>query len=349
MRVVEVPRLDRYAKEWDELVAAMTVPSPFLRSWWLEAVDEGAGAYVLVLDDDRLAGGLPLAKRALPGLTVYRFIGQGTLCPDHLDVVARPEVVPAVTEALAQWAARRGNRLFDLSGVAEQSRIPSWLPHARIAPEDAAPWSELPGSYEDYLADRSRSFRKTWRRAQNRFDRLGASVRFCGPDELGPALAAFEQMHHDRGDREQLIAELPRLEAALAAGVACGEAWVDVLAAEGRTLGVAISFSTCGRLSLYQNARISDRAADNAGTALGLASVQRAVEAGFSEVDLLRGEEPYKFEWGEQVRAMAHVRAASGPVAVPVLLAVELARRTWQGVRAMVSRAPRASAAGSGS
>ncbi len=65
VRVVEVPNIDRYAAEWDELVAAMHLPSPFLRSWWLGAVDDGAGAYVLVLDGDRLVGGLPLAKRAL--------------------------------------------------------------------------------------------------------------------------------------------------------------------------------------------------------------------------------------------------------------------------------------------
>ena len=42
VRVVEVPNIDRYAAEWDELVAAMHLPSPFLRSWWLGAVDEGA-------------------------------------------------------------------------------------------------------------------------------------------------------------------------------------------------------------------------------------------------------------------------------------------------------------------
>jgi CelD/BcsL family acetyltransferase involved in cellulose biosynthesis len=309
VRVVEVPNIDRHAAEWDELVAAMNLPSPFLRSWWLGAVDEGEGAYVLVLDGDRLVGGLPLAKRALPGLTVYRFVGHGRLCPDHLDVVAAPERLAAVSEELAAWARRRGNRLFDLAGVAEGSRIASWLPHATTSPREAAPCGDLPDDYEDYLAGRSKSFRKTWRRTRNRFDRLEASVRIAEPADVAAALADFERLHRERGDRTELLAELPRLTAAMTGGVAAGEVWLEVLATKDRTLGVALSFATCGRLSLYQNARTTDRDADNAGTALGLAAVRQAIENGFTEIDLLRGEETYKFEWGGRVRGMSRVRA----------------------------------------
>jgi CelD/BcsL family acetyltransferase involved in cellulose biosynthesis len=348
VRVVEVPRIDRYATEWDALVAAMQLPSPFLRSWWLGAVDEGAGAYVLVLDDDRLVGGLPLTKRSLPGLTVYRFVGHGTLCPDHLDVVAAPEQLGRVTAELAGWARRRGNRLFDLAGVAEGSRLASWLPHATASPREAAPCGDLPDHYDDYLAGRSKSFRKTWRRAHNRFDRLEASVRTAGPEDVAAALAEFERLHRERGDRTELLAELPRLSAAMAAGVAAGEVWVDVLAAKDQTLGVSLSFATCGRLSLYQNARVIEREADNAGTALGLAAVQRAIKDGFTEVDLLRGEETYKFEWGERVRGMSRVRAAHGALAVGVLIGIDVASRAKRTVQ-RISRAVRAWRAGSGS
>ena len=348
MRVVEVPRIDRYATEWDALVAAMALPSPFLRSWWLGAVDEGAGAYVLVLDGDRLVGGLPLTKRTLPGLALYRFVGHGRLCPDHLDVVAAPEQLTTVGEALAGWARRRGNRLFDLAGVAEGSRLATWLPHATASPREAAPCGDLPDDYDDYLTSRPKSFRKTWRRAHNRFDRLDASVRTAGPDDVAAALAEFERLHRERGDRDELLAELPRLRAAMTAGVAAGEVWVDVLAAKDRTLGVSLSFATCGRLSLYQNTRILDREADNAGTALGLDAVRRAIESGFAEVDLLRGEETYKFEWGERVRGMSRVRAAHGVLALGLLLGIDVASRAKRAVQ-RISRAARAWRAGSGS
>lgn len=191
MRVVEAPSLGEYAAAWDRLVAAMPLPSPFLRSWWLGAVDDGRGAYVLVLDGGRLVGGLPLTKRTLPGLTVYRFVGHGVLCPDHLDVVAATEQAAKVTEALADWARRPGNRLFDLAGVAEQSRIPSWLPGARTHELEAAPCEPLPGRPADYFDARARSFRKTVRRTRNRLDRIGARIHRADSAELGTALDAF--------------------------------------------------------------------------------------------------------------------------------------------------------------
>ena len=136
--------------------------------------------------------------------------------------------------------------------------------------------------------------------------------------------------------------------AAMTAGVAAGEVWVEVLATKERTLGVALSFATCGRVSLYQNARTTDRDADNAGTALGLAAVRQAIEKGFTEVDLLRGEEAYKFEWGERVRGMSRVRAAHGVLALGVLIGIDVASRAKRTVQ-RISRAARAWRAGSGS
>jgi CelD/BcsL family acetyltransferase involved in cellulose biosynthesis len=344
VRVIEVPRLDRYAGAWDELVTAIPLPSPFLRSWWLDAVSAGDAAYVLVLDGERLLGGLPLTKRALPGLTIYRFVGHGALCPDHLDVVVAPEQVAVVTDALSGWARRSGNRLFDLAGIAEQSRIPAWLPGARSHELDGAPCETLPASAEAYLADRPRSFRKTVRRTRNRLDELGATIRHVPEPELAAALDAFERLHRERGDRTDLLAELPRLRAALAAGVPTGEAWVDVLETSERTIAVSIAFATCGRVSLYQTARAQDGAADNASTILNLAAIDRAIDQGCTEVDLLRGQEPYKRHYADGLRRLSRVRGAHGPLARTVLAAIAVAKR----IRTL-SRALRASVAGSGS
>lgn len=344
MRVVEVPSLGRFAEDWDRLVAALPLPSPFLRSWWLGAVDDGSAAYVLVLDGDRLVGGLPLSTRRLPGLTVYRFLGHGTLCPDHLDVVAAPQHSAVVTDALSAWARRPGSRLFDLAGIAEQSRIPSWLPAARTHELDGAPGETLPATVEDYLAGRARSFRKTVRRTRNRLDELGAKIRHVDATELDAALDAFERLHRARGDRADLLAELPRLRRALAAGVPSGEAWVDVLDTGDRTIAVSVAFAVCGRVSLYQTAREQDGAADNASTILNLAAIDRGIAAGCTEVDLLRGQEPYKRHYADGVRRLFRTRGAHGLPARAVLTAIVLAKR----VRT-VSRGLRASVAGSGS
>jgi CelD/BcsL family acetyltransferase involved in cellulose biosynthesis len=344
VHVVEVPRLGGHTTAWDDLVAAMRLPSPFLRSWWLEAVADGGAAYVLVLDGDRLVGGLPLTKRVLPGLTVYRFLGQGTLCPDHLDVVAAPEHAAVVTDALSQWARRRGNRLFDLAGIAEHSRIPTWLPAARTHEIDGAPCHGLPASADAYFAERPRSFRKTVRRTRNRLDGIGAHITTAGTGDVDAALDAFELLHRARGDRADLLAELPRLRAALRAGVQAGEVWVDVVGSPQQPLAVSIAFVVGGRVSLYQTARALDAAADNASNIVDLAEIDRGIEAGCTEVDLLRGQEAYKRYYADGVRRLFRTRGASGPLARAMLLAIAIARR----VRT-VSRGLRASGDESGS
>ncbi|MFC6345434.1 hypothetical protein ACFP8W_25845, partial [Nocardioides hankookensis] len=62
LRVETRQRLDGRRAAWDGLVADQPVPSPFLRSWWLEGVAPTDTTFVLVLDGERLVGGLALQE-----------------------------------------------------------------------------------------------------------------------------------------------------------------------------------------------------------------------------------------------------------------------------------------------
>ncbi len=329
-RVVETASLDGWTQQWDDLVAAMPVPSPFLRSWWLRTAEDRP-LFVLVVDGDRLLGGLALQRDRLLGIPVYRFHGSGTLCPDHLDVVGDGLAVRA---ALAAWAGRPGQRLFDLDGVAEGSAIPAWLPHAVVTGTEVAPWQPLPTSAGAYLASRPRSFRKTVRRARHRFDEAGATISRVDRSGLDAALDCFATMHRARRDRADLLAELPRVRRIVAAGVDAGEAWVEVMATPRSTLAVSIVFASCGRVSLYQTARSLDREHDNAGTLLNLATIERGAAHGCTEADLLRGEEPYKRHYAEQVRMLSRLQGAHGFAATIVLAVLHAYRTVAAAIRA---------------
>lgn len=100
---------------WDALVDASPLPSPFLRSWWLEA---GAGPeprFVLVMDGDALVGGLALEEDRVLGVPRLREMGP-LLGADHLDLVAAPGRADQVVGALADWFASRRPLLVDLVG-----------------------------------------------------------------------------------------------------------------------------------------------------------------------------------------------------------------------------------------
>ena len=86
--LLDVPQLNGWASHWDQLVDSSPLPSPFLRSWWLDGTSRSGGHFLLVVDDARLLGGLALEERHRG--SIVRMMGDGSLCPDHLDLLAAP-------------------------------------------------------------------------------------------------------------------------------------------------------------------------------------------------------------------------------------------------------------------
>lgn len=322
--------LARWRAEWDALVLSAPVPSPFLRSWWLGEVATQHPAYVLVVEGGALIGGLALeASRGFLGVPTYRFAGSGVLCPDHLDLVARADRAEVVAAKVTEWFHRPGSRLIDLQGVVEHSVLPDVLSPCELSLLDGAPWEVLAAGTDGYLATRSANFRRSARRAARKLADAGVRHRHVTSDDLQPALEAFRDLQERTPGRERLLTELPRLCAAVAAGVGSGEARVDVLESDNRAIAVSISFVVAGRLSLYQTARDLDPRFSSAATVLHLAVIAEAAAQGCSEVDMLRGLEPYKTSYASRQRQLTRVRAARGlraDVVLRLMLLMDRAR-----------------------
>src|ERR1700686_725722 len=119
--------LGPYGAAWDELVDGAAIPSPFLRSWWLNAASGSQPVIVLVLESERLVGGVALERDRHHGVERLRVLGAGALCPDHLDAVAAVGRRADVAAALRGWLARSGDRLVDLDGVGGDSSVATSL------------------------------------------------------------------------------------------------------------------------------------------------------------------------------------------------------------------------------
>lgn len=303
--------------EWDTLIDASGQPSPFLRSWWLEAVTAAPRPgerplYLQVRRNSTLVGGAALVlDRRLLGIPRYRFAGQGVLTPDHLDLVALAGHERAVADAFAAWFGGPGWRLLDLDGIDAgglvQQAVRGWQRDV-----DAAPYALLPGTADGYLGGLSSSFRRSLRRARRGLADASYAHQRIAPEAAPAALAAFWGLHRARGDRDRLLAEAPVLDRAVLAGVARGECRLDVLTDGRETIAVAIAFETAGRLSLYQVARSVAPEHGSAGTVLLADVIADAAEGGCREVDLLRGEEGYKAHFADRRRAMVALRAGHG-------------------------------------
>ena len=172
--LLDVPQLNGWALEWDRLVDSSPLPSPFLRSWWLAGTGGSSVHFLLVVDDARLLGGLALEERHLN--SSIRMMGDGSLCPDHLDLLAAPGHEAEVVSLLGNWLRRPGGRLLDLRGIRAGSRLIEALPgHVRREPMTVAPFAPLPDSADAYRATLPTQFRRNLRRSANRLAAEGVT------------------------------------------------------------------------------------------------------------------------------------------------------------------------------
>jgi CelD/BcsL family acetyltransferase involved in cellulose biosynthesis len=320
--------------EWDDLVDGSPLPSPFLRSWWLEAVAGPRASFVLLFDRARLVGGLALEQERVLGVERLRTVGF-RLAADHLDLVAHPAYVADVVAALRAWFTRPGARIIDLVGLAERARVVDALPSAvRRTVLEEAPWSPLPTSLDDYFDQRPAELRDLVERPRRRLERAGAECRVVDAAEAGPALERLRRLHEAQwGNRSEFLPYFDRFARAARTGLARRELIMHELWVDDNVVATQVSFEVAGRLSNYQGARDCDRRWRGAGTWLMALGARDACERGCHEFDLLRGAEPYKEQWASDVRAVVGATVAWGWRARLVAAVLPAARRARNAMR----------------
>ncbi len=326
--LLAVPALNSWASQWDQLVDLSPIPSPFLRSWWLTGVGGPRSRFLLAIQGDQLLGGLALEQRRRLGLPCLRMMGTGPLCPDHLDLLARPGHEDVVAGAVRAWLRRPGPRLLDMDGIRANSLLSAALPGpVRSEPQAGAPWAGLPDDPRTYLAARPRGLRKTLRQASARFTAEGAGHRVSRGASVAQSLTTLRRLHEAQwGDRSRFLPDFDRFATACRLGAERDEVAVHEIATDETVIAIMVSFEVAARVSLYQSARLTEFRWRDATIVLLNAAIADACDRGFTEVDFLRGEEGYKNNFAPERREVLRLRTASG-WAGRVALAMETAAR----------------------
>lgn len=329
------------AKTWDALVDQSDLPSPFLRSWWLEAVRGPHTRYLLVREGDDLLGGIALDHVRRLGIGRWSVPGPRKLCPDHLDVVARPECAPVVARLVLAHVGGERSSILDLDGL----RADSWIAAAHreiggsheVEEVERAPFTRLPESVDAYLRERSKNFRRKATKVRRRAEADGLVALPVGPDRLPEVLDAFEDLHRARGDREEFLRDFPVVRSAVTAAMEAGEAVVHVAERAGRIGAVAVGFRVGGAVRNYQAARSMSEEFVDAPRLTELSVIEQACTDGLVEFDFLRGAAPYKYSYCDQDRPVLRLRSATGAGRL-VLAARRLAVRVRARLRALARR-----------
>jgi CelD/BcsL family acetyltransferase involved in cellulose biosynthesis len=313
-RVDDVPHLDEWAPQWDRLVDSSPLPSPFLRSWWLSGAGGPGRQFLLIFDGADLVGGLALERRRR--MSSVRVMGDGPLCPDHVDLLAAPGHEAVVVEQLGTWLRRPGGRLLDLRGVRAGSRLAEALPgRVRVEAMAAAPFAALPDSAEAFRATLPSQFRRNLRKSTARLEEEGVGHHIVRGRAVLPSLGTLRDLHRAQwGNRSQFLPVYDRFFAGCAGGVEADEVVVHELRAGDVVVATVSAFEVAGRVSLYQSARLTDPRWRDVTTTLLAAIIDDACARGFTEVDFLRGEETYKGRFTTTQREMSRLVAAKGAV-----------------------------------
>ena len=286
----------------------------------------------------RHQAGPPL--RAVPESATAVFFG-ASYHADYATVLAAPADLPAVCEAVADALATTDHSSWD---VVDLRRLRAGDPATdalanafdRAAQkagwfvtreqEDVCPVVTLaPGmDYEGYLATLDKKERHEIRRKVRRAEAAGpvALERSANPiDDLD----AFIDLHQKRWGADGLFppteggAASRRFFAGLFEDCApSGIVDLSFLSVDGRRIAAGVTFDD-GEAVYYYNAGVDpDARVLSPGVVMVACYVQRAIELGRTRLDFLRGNEPYKYEWGavdSPIERLLVQRTGPGPAA----------------------------------
>ncbi len=340
-RFTEPEQIEPYRSAWNALAGEIPFRRyEWLMSWWRHFGGDNQLAILAVLDDDRLVGLAPWYETSQSGGRTLRFLGDGEVCTDYLDVLAASGSEAAVAEQLAHWlqqALAEGRLPWSLL---EWENLEATTPVARYLADELSDqealvhraeavncWRlEMPTTWLEFEMRQSKSHRKQIRRLISRvLDTPRAKLHVCHSqaclDQALPILIDLHMRRRNSLDQPGCFAS-PRFDGFLreAAGKLmadghCEILWLELdhqpIAAEIHFLGGPIVYA-------YQAGIDPDRLGEDPGSLMQIAVLRRAVEQGKQAVDFLRGDEPYKAHWRAEPRSCETIRVVPNTTAARI-------------------------------
>jgi CelD/BcsL family acetyltransferase involved in cellulose biosynthesis len=314
--------LDSLLPDWWSLYERCPGATPFhspdwLRSWW---DDFGFGdLWILALrEGDRLVGIAPLF------IHPYRDGHQGLLrqvspvgigITDYTDFLFDPQYAASASEMILQHLVERRTiwDACDLQGLREGSPLlraaaPPGL-GLRLVMDQPCPLISLPKSPEEFVGSLSSNRRHSYQTARKKLQQLGpVSFEVAGSGSWIELLEALFRLHQScRLDRNRPAifgsAKLRRFHRRVGQAFLC-RGWLRMTAMRiGPQIASVLYGFACGRRAYYyQSGFDSNLQKLSPGTAIMGYAIEHAILEGLTEVDLLRGKEPYKYWWGARDR-----------------------------------------------
>jgi hypothetical protein len=310
--------------EWQALAARTHRPLPFLEFWyqktWWQTL--GGGEWptetsqlqlIIARQDGLLLGAAPLfTSEKADNPTALRFIVQIEVS-DYLDFLCLLSELPAFMTGLLdfiQTAPGLVSRDLDLANFQDDS--PSLLILRELCEQKGiqyesevlqpSPFIPMKSEWEDYLASISKKQRHEIRRKLRNADAHHETDWYIvtAEHDLQEEMQAFVNMM--RNDPSKVAFLTPEMEIFLsqtaARALEVGQLHLAFLTLDGQKAAGYLSFLAGGKLWVYNSAWNPDFSCCSPGWVLLAKVINWAIEQGLTEVDMMRGDEEYKYRIG---------------------------------------------------
>lgn len=349
--ISEAAELEAMLGGWGRLSAPSPMQSPeWLATWWECYRAPSRRLFVVAARVDEQLVGLALWYVEMRrGRRAVRWLGDGRVCSDHATLLAAAGYGEAFADRVADWllgeAADRWDEL-QLEAInaddAVANRFVDQLSAAGcplvVSNEPVSCFVDLPATRHDYEMRLSKNHRKRCRKWTKQFFDTGRAKVHVATD-AGACLRDWRtlvDLHNERRvglggegafEDEQFFhyhrQVMPRLAAA-------GRVQLRRLELNGEVVAVEYVLQDGDTWYAYQSGLSQSGEEQSAGNLSLLALVDDAISAGCRRLDLLRGDEAYKFSWGAQTRPARSLTIRRPGAVGRVLTLVDTA---WQTAR----------------
>lgn len=295
----------------------------FLRIWCQHLRGRCDLRLRFLLDGDELVGVVPEVRVVREGVRIARFAG-GIHVTDYLGPVSLPDaraaLVAAWLDALdgeEDWDRVVAGGLADDAGwgglIADGARERGWDVKGPER-QDVCPRIDLRGGWDAYLDRLDAKQRHEIRRKARKLARETSSVALVEVPvtELQGAMSDFVAMHRtSAGEKGRFFEEHEREDFFHAVAKELGPdriLRIHRLDLDGRPAAMTLSLVDHGEWGVYNSAFDRERSALAPGMVLVGEVIRLAAEEGLPVLDLLRGDEPYKYRFGAKDRVVERVR-----------------------------------------
>lgn len=282
----------------------------WVSTWWSHFHDGSTPHVVTLSEADQIVAVAPLMRS--DGATLALSFMERDETTDYADVLAPPAYRQRATDALLEHLTD----LCEANGRARLEPIPEGSPLLRAVdaagrnlisePIQPCPTVHLAATWDAYLAGLTKKDRHELRRKIRRAESAGDLQHevTTASDELDLPLQEFYRLHQSSRDPKKAQFLEPHLQAFFtdAARILAERGWLrlSTLRLDGAAIASLLSFDRGPTVSLYNSGLDPEFRWLSPGIIIIAYELQAAIAAGRTRYDFLRGDEPYKYDFGAQ-------------------------------------------------